>query len=134
IEQKYGIPGRAYADFATLRGDPSDGLPGVKGVGEKLAASLVARYGGIDGIIHAIEDGQESVALNRVKRDLDYVRRARKVVAIPTDLPIPDVDISRPRVVPDQELFEFADSYALGGATRRLAAVLTGTTIEQRRT
>ena len=45
VSAKYGIPGRAYADFAVLRGDPSDGLPGVKGVGEKTAAALVARFG-----------------------------------------------------------------------------------------
>jgi 5'-3' exonuclease len=126
IEQKYKIPGRAYRDFATLRGDPSDGLPGVKGVGEKLAATLVARYGSLDGIIAAIEAGEESVALNRVRRDLDYVGRAIKVVTIPTDLPIPEVQIVRPRQRPGEEVFELADRYGLGGATRRLVAVLTG--------
>ena len=47
---------RGYADFAALRGDPSDGLPGVPGVGEKTAARLVARYGGLDGIVAALDD------------------------------------------------------------------------------
>lgn len=129
IEEKYKIPGRAYRDFATLRGDPSDGLPGVKGIGQKLAATLVARYGSLDGILQAIDEGEESVPLNRVRQDRDYVERAVKVVTIATDLPIPEVDITRPRDIPDDELFEVADRFALGGATRRLVATLTGRTI-----
>src|SRR5512145_3313987 len=56
VAAKYGIPGRAYADFAALRGDPSDGLPGVPGVGEKTAARLVERYGSVDGILAALDD------------------------------------------------------------------------------
>src|SRR5262249_38592924 len=44
IVRRYGIPGRTYGDFALLRGDPSDGLPGVPGIGEKTAAALIARY------------------------------------------------------------------------------------------
>jgi 5'-3' exonuclease len=125
IEERYGIPGRAYADFAVLRGDPSDGLPGVRGVGEKLATSLVARYGNLDGILAAIEAGEEGVALGRVKRDLDYVKRAAQVVAIPTDLPIPKVDLTRPRREPDEKLYEVADGAGLGGALRRLVTALT---------
>jgi 5'-3' exonuclease len=45
VAAKYGIPGRAYADFAVLRGDPSDGLPGVAGVGAKTAAALINEFG-----------------------------------------------------------------------------------------
>jgi 5'-3' exonuclease len=97
IENKYGIPGRAYRDFAVLRGDPSDGLPGVRGVGEKLAASLVARYGSLDGILEAARGSDQGMALSRVRRDLGYIERAVKVVTIPTDLPIPEVDLTRPR-------------------------------------
>src|SRR6266581_4487588 len=48
ITRRYGIPGRAYGDFALLRGDPSDGLPGVPGIGEKTAAKLIAEYGSVD--------------------------------------------------------------------------------------
>ena len=48
VAAKYGIPGRAYADFAALRGDPSDGLPGVPGVGEKSAAALVRVFGSVE--------------------------------------------------------------------------------------
>jgi 5'-3' exonuclease len=125
IATKYQIPGRAYLDFAVLRGDPSDGLPGVRGVGPKLAAGLLARYGSLDGIIAAARGSDQGIALSKVRRDLDYVERARKVVTIPTDLPIAEVDLTRPRVVPDPTVVSLAERYALGGALRRLMNALT---------
>ena len=57
VTARYGIPGRAYADFAVLRGDPSDGLPGVPGVGDKTAAALVQAFGGIGPILDALDRG-----------------------------------------------------------------------------
>lgn len=51
VERRYGVPGHLYADFAILRGDPSDGLPGVPGVGAKTAAGLLRRHGGLDGVL-----------------------------------------------------------------------------------
>ena len=56
VSAKYGIPFRLYPDFAVLRGDPSDGLPGVPGVGERTAAALVNRFGGIHDILEAARD------------------------------------------------------------------------------
>jgi len=126
IEHKYGIPGRTYGDFAVLRGDPSDGLPGVRGIGEKLAAALISRHGDLDGIIAAAESGGPGVALGKVKRQLDYVKRAAQVVAIRTDLPIPEVDLTRPRSGPHDDAYALADEWALGGALRRLVAALNG--------
>ena len=127
IENKYGIPGGTYADFAVLRGDPSDGLPGVRGIGEKLAASLISRYGSLDAVIAAAEDpSSEGTLLSKVRKDLDYVKRAQQVVAIPTDLPLPEVDLARPRGKPDSEFYELADEWGLGGALRRLVSALTG--------
>jgi 5'-3' exonuclease len=124
IETKYQIPGRAYRDFALLRGDPSDGLPGVRGVGEKLAAALLARYGSLDGILEAARGSDQGIALSKVRRNLDYVERALKVVTIPTDLPIPEVDLTRPRREPDAAVVSLAERYGLGGAVRRLATAL----------
>src|SRR4029077_7292547 len=57
ITARYQIPGRAYADYATLRGDPSDGLPGVAGVGDKTAATLVRAFGSVEAICAAIDKG-----------------------------------------------------------------------------
>ena len=113
ITKRYGIPGRAYLDFAVLRGDPSDGLPGVKGIGEKLAASLVARYGDLETILKEAEGGNESVSLAKVKRDADYVRKAAQVVAIATDLPLKPVDLSRPRDVPRAQITDAAARFGL---------------------
>src|SRR5687768_10332372 len=72
ITRRYKIPGRSYADFAVLRGDPSDGLPGVKGIGEKTAASLLNTYGDLDGILEAARANPGAGALSRVSSHLDY--------------------------------------------------------------
>jgi 5'-3' exonuclease len=126
IEARYGIPGRSYLDFAVLRGDPSDGLPGVRGIGEKLASSLVARYGSLDGVLKAATSSNPGVAIGKVRRDIDYVKRATQVARIPTDLPLPDVDLVRPRSEPDASLVEVAREAGLEGALRRLIEAMTG--------
>ncbi|MDQ3217878.1 MAG: 5'-3' exonuclease [Actinomycetota bacterium] len=126
IEARYGIPGRAYLDYAVLRGDPSDGLPGVRGIGEKLASSLVARYGSLDGILEAATSSNPGVVIGKVRRDIDYVRRAAQVATIPTDLPLPDADLARPRQGPDASLYAVAEQAGLEGALRRLVEAMTG--------
>ena len=126
ITRRYKIPGRAYADFAVLRGDPSDGLPGVKGIGEKTAASLLNTYGSLDEIVRAAREQPGAGGLSRVAAHLDYVERARKVTAIPRDLPLPEVDLARPRRPPIPEVTALADALALGGSVGRLAAALAG--------
>jgi 5'-3' exonuclease len=79
VTRRYGIPGRRYADFAILRGDPSDGLPGLKGVGAVTAAGMIRQYGDIAGILRG-----------RKLRDADreYLESAMRVVPPVTDLPI----------------------------------------------
>lgn len=126
VTRRYKIPGRAYADFAVLRGDPSDGLPGVKGIGEKTASSLLNTYGDLDGILEAARANPGAGALSRVASHLDYVDRARRVVAIPRDLPLPDVDLDRPRKPPIPEVTALAEALALDGAVGRLSAALVG--------
>src|ERR1700738_2381116 len=79
VTRRYGIPGRRYADFAILRGDPSDGLPGLKGVGSVTAAAIIRRYGDIAGVLR-----------ERPLRDEDreYLEAAARVVAPVADLAI----------------------------------------------
>jgi 5'-3' exonuclease len=79
VERRYSIPGRAYADMAVLRGDPSDGLPGLAGVGAKKAADLVRKYGSVRAMIDA--------GIFR-PADAEYLEKALRVVAPVTDLPI----------------------------------------------
>ncbi|MDQ3661280.1 MAG: 5'-3' exonuclease [Actinomycetota bacterium] len=126
IEDRYGIPGRSYLDFAVLRGDPSDGLPGVRGIGEKLASSLVARYGSLEGILEAATSSNPGVAIGKVRREVDYVKRAAQVATIPTDLPLSDADLTRPRRRPSTSLYEVAREAGLEGALRRLVEAMTG--------
>ncbi len=79
VTRRYGIPGRRYADFAILRGDPSDGLPGLRGVGSVTAAGMIRRHGDIAGVLR-----------DRQLRDADreYLARAAEVVPPVADLPI----------------------------------------------
>ncbi len=124
VEKRYGIPGRAYRDFAVLRGDPSDGLPGVRGIGEKIAAALVKRYGSIDEILEAAEAEAPSVPLAKVRHEAEYVRRAAQVVSIVTDLPLGPVDTTRPRDLPRDEIIAAAERFGLRGPIAALLDAL----------
>jgi 5'-3' exonuclease len=100
VTAKYGIPGRSYAAFATLRGDPSDGLPGVPGVGDKTAATLVTRFGDIDGLLAAVDDPASDLApmlRRKLANARAYLEIAPIVVAVRTDVPLPDYDDTLPR-------------------------------------
>jgi 5'-3' exonuclease len=79
ITRRYAIPGRRYADFAILRGDPSDGLPGLKGVGAVTAAAMIRRHGDIAGVLR-----------DRSLRpaDREYLQAAIRVVQPVDDLPV----------------------------------------------
>src|ERR1043166_2419373 len=87
VTRRYGIPGRRYGDFALLRGDPSDGLPGVPGIGEKTAAKLIAEHGSIEALL-ASPSVPPTVA-RRLEAARDYVDAARRVVLPVTDIPLP---------------------------------------------
>jgi 5'-3' exonuclease len=80
VTRRYGIPGRRYGDFAILRGDPSDGLPGLRGVGAVTAAGMIRRHGDIAGVLR---DRQFSDA------DRTYLERASRIVPPVAHLPIP---------------------------------------------
>ncbi|HZS15343.1 MAG TPA: 5'-3' exonuclease [Candidatus Dormibacteraeota bacterium] len=79
VTRRYGIPGRRYADFAILRGDPSDGLPGLKGVGAGTAAQLVRRWGGVEEMLRGATLSDA---------DRDYLTRAMAVVRPALDLQV----------------------------------------------
>ena len=116
ITRRYGVPGRLYGDFAILRGDPSDGLPGLAGVGDKKAAELVCRYGGIEGLL----------AGSRLRdSEREYLHRARRVVPPVADLPIGLPAGRRERYPADAErVVKLAERYGLTGAFERLLRAL----------
>jgi 5'-3' exonuclease len=126
---KDGVTPRQYADMATLRGDPSDGLPGVAGVGEKTAAQLLERYGDLTGILAAAGDPASPMAASlRVKLDAaaDYLAVAPKVVEVVRDLRLPPFDAAL-RPLDDaraQELARLAAEHGLGTAVERAVKAL----------
>ncbi|MEV4178278.1 5'-3' exonuclease H3TH domain-containing protein [Nonomuraea sp. NPDC049709] len=131
VTAKYGIPGRGYADFATLRGDPSDGLPGVPGVGEKTAAALITRFGSLDALLEALDsgatDGFPAGSRTRLAAARDYLRAAPAVVEVAPDAPLPDTDLTLPAKPRDPEaLVRLADRYGLDSPLNRLLDALGG--------
>jgi 5'-3' exonuclease len=130
IEDKYGIPGRSYADFALLRGDPSDGLPGVPGVGDKTAAALVTTFGSLDGLLAACDGGGGGTVLSaalckRIDGARDYIERARTVVQVARDVPMPTVDTAiPPRPADPERLLALSDRWGLDSPLNRLLAAM----------
>jgi 5'-3' exonuclease len=95
VAERYGVPvhraGPAYAELALLRGDPSDGLAGVPGIGEKTAASLLAKYDSLANVMAAANDPKSGLG-NSVRKKLlaaiDYVEAADRVVRVADDAPV----------------------------------------------
>ncbi len=126
VTAKYGIPGRAYADFATLRGDPSDGLPGVPGVGEKTAAALVTKYGSLEGILAALASGDTGMpagARTKLAAATDYLAVAPVVVAVAADAPVPAHDgaVSASPYDPER-LLRLSERWGLDSSLNRVLA------------
>lgn len=124
IERKYGIPGRAYGDYAILRGDTSDGLPGVPGIGEKTAQALINKFGNLSAVVEAAMTGDGTGALGKVRKGLDYVDRATQVVLISDEAPIGEVDMTRPSGEGTPELLALAERYGLKNPVERLLTAL----------
>ncbi len=122
IHAKYGIPGDRYLDYAILRGDPSDGLPGVRGIGEKTASALLAKYGSLDAILVAWDLSPSIRAKLNVGKD--YIVAARTVVGPVLDCAIGEVDGDVPRGKPSPRVIELAERYAIVGAVGRVIEAL----------
>jgi 5'-3' exonuclease len=123
IAQKYGIPGDRYLDFALMRGDPSDGLPGVAGIGEKTASGILRRYGSLEAAI-ASTDLDPSIRA-KLNRSADYLAAARRVVAPVADAPVRGGSGEIPTAPRDAALArELGARYGLAGAVDRLIAAL----------
>ena len=132
VVDKYRVLPEQYADFATLRGDSSDGLPGVAGIGEKTAASLLGEYGTLDGLFAAAADagsGLSASVRSKLAAAEDYLAVAPAVVGVVRDLELPTLEEAgadlRPVVGESRvELERLADDWNLGGSVRRLLEAL----------
>jgi 5'-3' exonuclease len=125
VTRRYGIPGRAYLDYAILRGDPSDGLPGVPGIGEKTASHLIATHGSLAALLAA------PVLPGTLRRRLDgaaaYLAAAVRVVAPVADAPVRKIDLGLPaRPAHPRRLAALVETHKLAGPVARLQAALAG--------
>jgi 5'-3' exonuclease len=129
VRERYGVAPSRYADFAILRGDPSDGLPGVRGVGEKTARALMEAYGDLAAIVQdASAPRRTGAPLRRsaalrasIREAAGYLEAMQRVVPIRTD-----VEVTTWRARPDPDRTEkLADAHRLQGPLRRLRAALS---------
>jgi 5'-3' exonuclease len=128
IAKKYEIPGERYGLFATFRGDPSDGLPGVKGIGEKGAALIARHYESAQAAIDGALAGHEHLSPSLRKKIIDgqdYLAFAPKLVSCATDVPLPKLDLSLPkRPASLDQILRMKEEFGLGASIDRIIAAL----------
>jgi 5'-3' exonuclease len=120
IEKAYGVRPQQYGEFAMLRGDPSDGLPGVPGVGPKTAVTLLSKYGSIAGIYEHLDElsPRQKKAFDDSR---DYLETMKTVVGLVYDA---EVDATQPGAPDGEKLTELAERYNLGSSAARLAQAI----------
>jgi len=129
VAQKYGIPGDRYALFAMIRGDASDGLPGIRGIGEKGAAVIANHFATMDEVMAAAGDESDTRLTPLLRKKLlagaDYAAIAPKLVHCALDIELPQVDIKKPKK-PDSldEIYQYKNDYGLGASIDRLISAL----------
>lgn len=130
VWDKYAVKASQYADFAALRGDASDGLPGVPGIGEKTAAALLASYGDLDGIVAAAADPTTPLGPSvraRLKAAGEYLAVAPTVVRVALDAPVNAADPRlRPEPADPDALATLARTWGLESPVTRLLETLSG--------
>lgn len=133
LASRYGLPetsaGPGYADLAALRGDPSDGLPGVPGIGEKTAATLISQFGSVEDLLAALDDPRSALTPGtraKLAAARDYLELAPTVVRVATNAPVhQDRDDTLPSTPADPAaLSTLRRSWGLGGAVDRLLRAL----------
>ena len=137
VRNKYDVDARQYADFATLRGDASDGLPGVAGVGEKTAATLLNRFGDMDGILAAATDPDADMGpgpRGKIRAAAAYLEVAPSVVAVARNIELGVPDTTLPSTPRDPaRLEEIASRWGIESPVQRLLGVLGGNGTQYRR-
>jgi len=128
IADKYEIPGERYALFAMIRGDASDGLPGIRGIGEKGAAIIANAFTNLPEVMLAAENEDDRLTPNLRKKLLEssqYAKIAPKLVFCALDVPLPKMDLKLPKRPPNlDEIYQYQRDYGLGASVDRLIAAL----------
>jgi 5'-3' exonuclease len=128
VAEKYGIPGDRYALFAMFRGDPSDGLPGVRGIGEKGAALIANHFATVDEALAGANAEHPALTKSLAKKIIDgadYLKIAPTLVHCAQDVAIPKMDIAMPKKPEDlSTIYQIKDEYGLGASVDRLISAL----------
>lgn len=128
VADKYSIPGDRYALFAMFRGDPSDGLPGVKGIGEKGAALIANHFATVEESLVAAREGHAALPPALAKKIIageDYLKIAPTLVHCARDVALPKLDIAMPKKPADLSLiYQMKEEYGLGASVDRLISAL----------
>ena len=134
VAERYGVPadraGDAYAELALLRGDPSDGLPGVTGVGEKTASAMLTQYGSLANILSAAHDPQSELPKAfraKILAATDYIEAAKPVVRVARDAPVhlfTDEDALPMHAADPARVAELAEHHGLNSSITRLQKAL----------
>ena len=128
ISKKYEIPGERYALFAMIRGDSSDGLPGIRGIGEKGAASIANQFESLEEVMAGAVSGDERLTPNLCKKLLasaDYAAIAPKLVSCATDIALPEMSIDLPTKPKSMEKINLLkEQYGLGTSIDRIVSAL----------
>lgn len=128
VANKYGIPGDRYALFAMFRGDPSDGLPGVKGIGEKGAALIANNFASVEDALAGAKAGHEVLSASLAKKIIDgsdYLKIAPTLVNCARDVAIPSMKIDTPTKPDDlSAIYAIKEEYGLGASVDRLLSAL----------
>jgi 5'-3' exonuclease len=128
ITNKYEIPGDRYALFAMIRGDASDGLPGLKGIGEKGAALLANTYPDLDSVLSAArkaDDQLKPALIKRILESQDYAGIAPTLVNCALDVPVPEINHDLKYEKIDLNLVKkMQEEFGLGASVDRLLSAI----------
>lgn len=129
LRTKYAVAsGPAYADMAVLRGDTSDGLPGVAGIGEKTAAKLIEKYGSLVALRAAVDSGDPEIKgaqRARLEAGAAYLDVAPMVVRVAPDAPVAAQDLTLPTEVADPVLMSrVAHEFGVTSSFNRVLSAL----------
>ena len=128
IEKKYGIPGDRYALFSMIRGDASDGLPGIKGIGEKGAAIIANNFKHINDVLHAAKNNSDQLLekhRTKILESMPYAEIMEKLVMCAIDVPVPEIpEKNYGELKISEELTKIKERYGLGTSVDRFLSAL----------
>ena len=127
VEEKYGLTPQQYPDFAAIRGDPSDNLPGIPGVGEKTATKWIQQFGSLEELVNRVDEVKGKVG-DALREHLGDVLRNRQMTALIRDVPLTDIGAGPeeliPRVWDREQIHQLFDTLQFRVLRERLYATL----------